>query len=171
MSEGFDLNGFIEDFNVRAAREFNTPENFIMLSTNKDSSVSASLREPVTGKVKKRAFNFSIAKKTGYYRVTANRKMLENITMPAGCELRAISSDNKNVYADISPVSGDISRFLTDILEYYVKNFEPSEKFGCCGKYRECSAAGKCLHENLFYSKACWYRKNLESGRIFYTDR
>ena len=41
-------------------------------------------------------------------------------------------------------------------------------KFGCCSRYRECSAAGKCLHDDTLYSSACEYRRNLEKGLIFY---
>lgn len=43
--------------------------------------------------------------------------------------------------------------------------FEP---FGCCSRYKECSGAKICLHEDLLYSKVCMYRKNLEKGLIFY---
>jgi len=40
--------------------------------------------------------------------------------------------------------------------------------FGCCSKYKECSKAEKCVHEDLLYATACMYRKNLENGDIFY---
>ena len=40
--------------------------------------------------------------------------------------------------------------------------------FGCCGLFERCSDAGRCLHDNQFYSTACSYRHNLEQGRIFY---
>lgn len=42
------------------------------------------------------------------------------------------------------------------------------DAFGCCSRYRSCSAAGKCLIPGLDYSAHCSYRKNLEAGRIFY---
>lgn len=42
-----------------------------------------------------------------------------------------------------------------------------SKWFGCCAKYVECSDALCCL-ENPEYSKFCFYRQNLESGKIFY---
>lgn len=58
--------------------------------------------------------------------------------------------------------------YLQEIFSHTLKNFEPTEKFGCCGKYVKCSNARKCLHENTFYARCCMYRKNLESGRIFY---
>ncbi len=41
--------------------------------------------------------------------------------------------------------------------------------FGCCGKFEQCSDAGHCLHDDLIYAAAaCAYKKNLDSGRVFY---
>jgi hypothetical protein len=40
--------------------------------------------------------------------------------------------------------------------------------FGCCSQYKECSDAKKCIHPDKERSKYCQYRKNLESGKIFY---
>ena len=77
-------------------------------------------------------------------------------------------SDIKNTYIAFDELDEEAVQFIKSIAIYYVNNFEPSDKFGCCSKYKECSNAKKCLHENLFYSKACWYRKNLESGKIFF---
>ena len=42
------------------------------------------------------------------------------------------------------------------------------ETFGCCSRYKKCSEKQKCIHDDLLYSSACMYRKNLENGRIFY---
>lgn len=58
--------------------------------------------------------------------------------------------------------------YLTEIIDFTVTNYQPSDKFGCCSKYVACSDALKCLHSNNFYARCCWYRKNLEAGRIFY---
>ncbi len=64
--------------------------------------------------------------------------------------------------------SSTISSYLLSIIDYSIQNYQPSDKFGCCGKYVDCSDAKKCLHANKFYSKCCYYRKNLENGKIFY---
>lgn len=64
--------------------------------------------------------------------------------------------------------SSEIYQFLYDTLFKAVKEFKPSERFGCCEKYVACSDARKCLHSNNFYARCCWYRQNLEAGRIFY---
>lgn len=41
-------------------------------------------------------------------------------------------------------------------------------KFGCCSKYKQCSSCGICVHNDLLYSSACEYRRNLEAGHNFY---
>lgn len=43
-----------------------------------------------------------------------------------------------------------------------------AEKFGCCSKYTECSDNAACLFLADEEYSGCQYRKNLESGRIFY---
>lgn len=42
------------------------------------------------------------------------------------------------------------------------------ERFDCCSRFQECSAAGKCVHPDKIYATACGYRKNLIKGKIFY---
>jgi len=58
--------------------------------------------------------------------------------------------------------------YLSSIIDFTLKNYRPAERFGCCEKYVACSDAKKCLHRNNFYARCCWYRQNLEAGRIFY---
>ena len=47
---------------------------------------------------------------------------------------------------------------------------ESSGMLGCCSQYRECSMAGHCLKPDD-YSRMCAYRKNLESGNVFYSKK
>lgn len=42
---------------------------------------------------------------------------------------------------------------------------------GCCSRYRDCSNAGFCLIPSYDISQNCYYRKALESGKIFYGKR
>lgn len=42
------------------------------------------------------------------------------------------------------------------------------DSFGCCGRYKECSEKGKCVHPDLIYASACQYKKNLDKGNTFY---
>ena len=58
---------------------------------------------------------------------------------------------------------------LVDCIRYGIENYVPkAAAFACCARYRECSKEKRCIHPNTLYAKACEYRKNLESGRIFY---
>lgn len=41
------------------------------------------------------------------------------------------------------------------------------DMFGCCSSYMECSDRKRCIKDNDF-SRNCYYRKNLEMGKIFY---
>ena len=43
-----------------------------------------------------------------------------------------------------------------------------TEPFGCCNSFLQCSDAGHCLFEDDRFYNGCYYRKNLESGKIFY---
>ena len=40
--------------------------------------------------------------------------------------------------------------------------------FGCCSSFNECSDKKACLYPHKFYTSRCWYRTNLEKGKIFY---
>lgn len=40
--------------------------------------------------------------------------------------------------------------------------------FGCCSRYKECSDVKQCIHPDKERAEYCQYRKNLESGKIFY---
>lgn len=52
---------------------------------------------------------------------------------------------------------------------YCIRGYQSkAANFGCCSAYIKCSDAGKCVHENKLYSKACIYRTNLDQGKIFY---
>ena len=64
--------------------------------------------------------------------------------------------------------SESVIPYITAIIDYSLRNYQPSENFSCCGKYIDCSNERKCLHANKFYARCCYYKKNLESGKIFY---
>ena len=62
----------------------------------------------------------------------------------------------------------DLSEYIEIAAEQAVVDFKPAKTFACCHLYNECSDAGKCLHPKPIYAKQCWYRDNLENGRVFY---
>ena len=43
-----------------------------------------------------------------------------------------------------------------------------SEPFGCCNDFIRCSDALHCLHSDDRFYNNCYYRKNLEAGKVFY---
>lgn len=57
---------------------------------------------------------------------------------------------------------------LSDLIFAHIDAYSPTNSFGCCSRFVECSNKGSCVHPNLLYSKGCSYRKNLESGDVFY---
>ena len=65
--------------------------------------------------------------------------------------------------------SPNLYSYIESIILYRLAHYRTAEStFSCCSKFNQCSDAKRCLHENKLYSTACTYRKNLESGRIFY---
>lgn len=104
------------------------------------------------------------AKKT---RLSALRlaSMDTNIKMPSDIEY----VDNITPYWMIEKDSKNLSSYFKRLIEKAVDSYlSKADMFGCCSKFNQCSDARKCLHENQLYSKACFYRKNLEAGKIFY---
>lgn len=43
-----------------------------------------------------------------------------------------------------------------------------TEEFACCNDFVKCSDAKQCLYPQDRFYNGCYYRKNLEAGRIFY---
>ena len=65
--------------------------------------------------------------------------------------------------------SAEFMDCLIECIQNGIDNYVPKAAgFACCSRYEACSNAQKCIHPNLLYAKACQYRKNLESGQIFY---
>ncbi len=154
------------------AEKYNIPEKFISISENAGNSISVWITELTTGKKSKHAFAVSLKGKKDFKYVSflVKKTVIDNITIPKNAMLKSIESDIFNVRVNFPIEENDFTSFINDLLNYTVNTFEPSDKFGCCDKYIECSNAKKCLHNNLFYAKACYYRKNLESGKIFYGE-
>lgn len=69
------------------------------------------------------------------------------------------------VRLDSSGLLPYLEKLMRDRLKSY-KSKEPV--YGCCHLYEECSDARTCLNKDKIYATVCSYRKNLESGRIFY---
>ena len=80
-----------------------------------------------------------------------------------------LKSDPDNAYVIYSMNSVSMITYIKEVTEYTLNNYEPkASSFSCCSRYLECSDAKRCILGNQLYSKACTYRKNLDSGKIFY---
>ena len=65
--------------------------------------------------------------------------------------------------------SPNLTQYIKANTEYCINGYvSKADRFACCSSFEKCSDALKCVHENKLYSKACMYRDNLDSGRIFY---
>ena len=97
------------------------------------------------------------------------RKQFNHIVLPDTClEVKDMESDNASFHVYFCPDDPGILNYIFDIACYNIENYESTNSFGCCSKYAACSAKRKCIHDNNLYAKGCFYRKNLEKGKIFY---
>lgn len=83
-----------------------------------------------------------------------------------------IQIGNNEIQVDeylIDDILKDTSRYKETIYLIWkeLSSRSTDEMFGCCSHYIECSDQKKCVKDNDF-SRNCYYRKNLEAGRIFY---
>ena len=170
MNESTSIKNLVDRINAEIALSHKLPVNFLFTEKNKDDSESVWLREPVSNKNSKMALKFSVKgrKNAKYFSLTVKNTVIPFIKIPDDFEVKTINSDQINSFINFTLWNDEAIALVKSIIVYYVETFEPSDKFGCCSKYKEYSNAKKCLHANLFYSKACWYRKNLESGKIFF---
>ena len=99
--------------------------------------------------------------------------ILERVGLPKDAlRLPQDTSDSRNDSQKLAiPMNAPgIVEFFKDVVELKLKVYESARAtpFGCCSLFEECSDAKRCIHPNRLYSTACAYRRNLESGRIFY---
>lgn len=153
-----------------AENKYLLPSDFLTQIQNQDSN-SLWIVEPMTKKQSQMilAFRTRGKKNAKYIRITLKRNAAYLSSHPSSAQLLFDENNNSVCYLDVHTVQdNELISFLRKVIFEKVEGFEPTEKFGCCDLYRECSAAKKCIHRDLFYARACWYRKNLESGKIFY---
>lgn len=75
---------------------------------------------------------------------------------------------NPAEYGSVEINPNDLESPAMNLLKTIFINYTPQNKFGCCSRYKKCSDAKRCVHRDLFYAKGCQYKKNLDSGKIFY---
>ena len=92
-----------------------------------------------------------------------------DIDVPEEAEVKMLQSDVDNVRVILSKDSPKVIAYIKANTEHSLANYESkASTFGCCSRFNDCSDAKKCVHDNKLYSKACMYRRYLDSGEIFY---
>lgn len=97
------------------------------------------------------------------------KHQFDSLRLPSTATIKNIPSDTTFTHVIFEINDTNIIPYIKDNILYCLSNYSSKAKtFGCCSRFTECSDAKKCVHVNKLYSTACSYRKNLESGRIFY---
>ena len=94
-------------------------------------------------------------------------EQFDRVPLPEKGRLKEVKDDSSRHIFFSSGEEG-LEAYIREHIRAAVKNYKSGCKFGCCSKYKECSQAGSCLHENKLYATGCAYRSNLEQGKIFY---
>lgn len=115
-------------------------------------------------------FAIRIYLKQNLFRIEYRKKLHKFLTLPNDVTVKEMKAYPNSMIIDFDCKSELFFEICKIILGQALEHYEPKEYFGCCGKYTQCSNAKKCLHEDLFYAKACYYKRNLEAGHIFYGE-
>lgn len=125
-------------------------------SKNKTIGYSIYLDTSLMAKINTDLTIISAHKRTMNKLIDTNNEKIKELSNPVGF-LQYKCDENE---------SGEA--FLEHVLQIFVENFIPQERFGCCHRYVECSDARKCTAPDKYHARGCYYRENLEKGKIFY---
>lgn len=150
------------------------PENFLATDDNQNNgkvvSISLNMYEPINHVKAGMILRAELSGKKNNKKYTFAVKVsdLEKFPAPDCTTKRVRESAPDYVFLDFPEITPEMQEFAKNLTVSAVLAFEPSEKFGCCHRFKQCSDAKQCIHPNQFYAKACWYRRNLENGKVFY---
>ena len=96
-----------------------------------------------------------------------NKDIINKIELIGYSNLTPLKTPENYISVTINEVY-DFYYTYNTLINYTLLSYRPSERFGCCGRYIDCSDNNKCTHPNKLYARACQYRENLENGLIFY---
>ncbi len=110
------------------------------------------------------AFNIVINSKSQYLRITAD------VDPDYLDKIQGLSIKNGVTKLPLSCFDGRDNAISDLINEIYASKLASidGEMIGCCDMFVMCSDALHCLRSSDPHYNGCLYRKNLESGRIFY---
>ena len=106
-----------------------------------------------------------------------NKKAVEIRTSKIGTYIRVASDDGEKKTGDARPfrrfdlILDTIPQEAWPCMQAaydHCKSIEVVESFGCCNDFLRCSDNRSCIHKDDPFYRGCYYRKNLEAGRIFY---
>lgn len=87
----------------------------------------------------------------------------------AGFKTYFIKSDQDFFRIELRQFYDNVNDFrLSPIISQAIEDLFIFTPFGCCEKYVNCSDEKKCMHTDPVYATACFYRRNLLAGKIFY---
>lgn len=81
------------------------------------------------------------------------------------------TDDNADTFVTLPELDAEGMQRLVSVLKAEKERIFAdldAEPFGCCNDFVRCSDARGCLYPKERFALRCYYRQNLEAGRIFY---
>lgn len=81
------------------------------------------------------------------------------------------TDDNADTFVTLPELDAEGMQRLVSVLKAEKERIFAdldAEPFGCCNDFVRCSDAQACLYPKERFALRCYYRQNLEAGRIFY---
>lgn len=140
----------------------NTPYSSIMFSPIQGTSCYRTKEIPdglicrvkTTGKIKYVSFSGQFEKNLTENGLNITKIQSEDFWRVELSEFYSFASADSDAFSQL------VSAVIVSLFAF--------DRFDCCGKFKECSDAGRCLHDDMLYSTACTYRRKLENGIVFY---
>lgn len=130
-----------------------------------DASMSKSGSECYVKLFRQKAATICIGAKASYISCDANllkdpESITKKYTSPKGTDLIRLYMD----------MSFNLDAFLSAFKELsaFYRKYPTVERFGCCHLFNQCSDDMRCVYFDKYEALGCYYRENLESGKIFY---
>lgn len=155
----YNIEQIIHSVNDNVILQKDLKQSDVLYKTNSDGSISVLLRNVLMYKIDSKSINSVIIKEN----------TLKQFNLPCGSKSETIKSSNgfnKIIFLPQVNIE-DIKKLFAEIIEYNIFNFS-TDFFGCCALYESCSNEKKCIHNDKLYATGCFYRRNLENGKIFY---
>lgn len=112
-----------------------------------------------------KALTLKITKKIGYLSCDASL-----IKHPETVSSNFIITEKTSLIRLQIDITFDMNAFISAFMELaaFFRKFPSVERFGCCYRFIQCSDQKRCIIYEDFDALGCYYRENLEAGRIFY---